>query len=155
MQLIGALIVPWWFRGRRREIRQWVDAFLDAAGDAAVGRAAPKCWRYVGLVAEPGIRAGADASDRACTTSCWSPNAVSARRWRSTRPAATSWAIANDCLLLLVTLARQASVGERIDAVEVVALRADVRRRCSSNWATTTGSSVIDGDERHARHRPG
>ena len=78
---------------------------------------------YVGLVAEPGIRAGADAS-----TDLHDELLVSERRQREAlafdEAGGDEWAIANDCLLLLVTLARQASVGERIDAVEVVALRA-------------------------------
>jgi predicted ATPase len=46
MQLVGALITPWWFRGRRREARQWVDAFLDAKGaSSAAARARVLSWQ--------------------------------------------------------------------------------------------------------------
>ena len=77
----------------------------------------------VGLVAEPGIRAGADAS-----TDLRDELLVAERRQREAlafdEAGEDEWAIANDCLLLLATLTRQASIGERIDAAEVVALRA-------------------------------
>ena len=32
LRLVGELVLPWWFRGRRQEIREWVDAALAAAG---------------------------------------------------------------------------------------------------------------------------
>lgn len=34
LRLIGALILPWWFRGRGREARRWLEACLAAAMDA-------------------------------------------------------------------------------------------------------------------------
>ena len=77
----------------------------------------------VGLVAEPGIRAGADAS-----TDLHDELLVAEHRQREAlaldEVGGDEWAIANDCLLLLSTLTRQASVGERIDVAEVDALRA-------------------------------
>jgi hypothetical protein len=33
VELIGSLVLPWYFRGRRQEARHWADTFLDAAAD--------------------------------------------------------------------------------------------------------------------------
>jgi hypothetical protein len=33
MRILSALILPWWFRGRGREARQWLDRYLDVAPD--------------------------------------------------------------------------------------------------------------------------
>ena len=109
LRLVGELVLPWWFRGRRQEIREWVDAALAAAG--TVRRpAAHACWR------------GAD----------WSPSPVRRPEARATDPRAElalaeargrealaideengdAEATAYDCMLLLSTLTRQTSMGE-------------------------------------------
>lgn len=52
LRLVGAVILPWWFRGRRLEIRQWAAASLAAGiGESPALRA--RVLAYVGLVAEP------------------------------------------------------------------------------------------------------
>ena len=123
----------------------------SAAGDAAVDRGQPgrRARRRAGAA---GPRAGdgwvagrADRPDggrgrrrrRPCTTSWRWPRPASARRWRSTCPATTSWDTAFARLLLLATLARQASAGEPID-------RGRGRRRSS-----TTSAAAFDrlGDD--------
>ncbi len=122
LRLAGNLVLPWWFRGRRQEIREWCEAALAAAGDQpSAGRA--QVLACVGLVAEPGIRPGADAA-----TDLRDELLLAERRLREAlafdETGGDEWAIANDCLLLLATLTRQASIGEQFDAVEVDALRA-------------------------------
>jgi predicted ATPase/DNA-binding SARP family transcriptional activator len=51
LRLIGALILPWWFRGRGREARQWVEACLDAVTDPDPGVLA-KALTWSGLLAD-------------------------------------------------------------------------------------------------------
>jgi predicted ATPase/DNA-binding SARP family transcriptional activator len=53
LRLIGALIVPWWFRGRRQEARHWVESCLAAARDAPpIVRAKALAW--CGLLTDSG-----------------------------------------------------------------------------------------------------
>ena len=52
LRLIGALILPWWFRGRGRDARRWVETFLaSATGPPAV---LAKVLTWSGLLADFG-----------------------------------------------------------------------------------------------------
>ncbi len=121
LRLAGDLVLPWWFRGRRQEIREWCEEALAAAGDRpSAGRA--RVLATAGLVAEPGIRLGADTA-----TDLHEELLIAERRQREAlafdEAGEDERVIANDCLLLLSTVTRQASIGERIDLEEADALR--------------------------------
>ncbi len=52
LRLIGALLTPWWFRGRRPEMRHWTAACLRAAPDVpSLDRA--RALAYQGFISEP------------------------------------------------------------------------------------------------------
>jgi hypothetical protein len=55
LRLIGALILPWWFRSRGREARQWVDAYLQLAPHAPPP-VRTKALTWSGLLADFGSR---------------------------------------------------------------------------------------------------
>ena len=109
LRLVGELVLPWWFRGRRQEIREWVDAALAAAGTVRTpGRARVLAWS--GLVAEPGpVIGGSAAAHR-------SELALAEARGREAltidEENGDAEATAYDCLLLMSTLTRQTSMGE-------------------------------------------
>ena len=42
---VGALIMPWWFRGRRQETRQWIEASPRRRRPTDRRRCGPGCWR--------------------------------------------------------------------------------------------------------------
>ena len=52
LRLTGDVILPWWFRGRRQEIRHWAEVVLAACGDRAPLLRA-KVLANAGLMAEP------------------------------------------------------------------------------------------------------
>jgi predicted ATPase/DNA-binding SARP family transcriptional activator len=122
LRLIGDLILPWWFRGRRQEIREWSEAAL-AAADGRPSAARSQVLAMAGLVAEPGIKPGAHVA-----TDLHDELLLAEHRQREAlafdQAGDDGFAIANDCLVLLATLTRQASIGERVDAAEVDTLRA-------------------------------
>ena len=136
LRLAGDLVLPWWFRGRRQEIREWCDAALTAAGDQpSPGRA--QVLASVGLIAEPGIRTGADA-----LTDLHEELQLAERRQREAlafdEGGDDEWAIANDCLLLLSTLTRRPRSASGSTPPRSTPC-GRVRRRPSSASATTTG----------------
>ena len=52
LRLLGALLTPWWFRGRRPEMRHWTAVCLTAAPDVpSLDRA--RVLAYQGFIAEP------------------------------------------------------------------------------------------------------
>jgi hypothetical protein len=53
LRLIGALVLPWWFRSRGREARHWVEACLRAATDPPPAVLA-KALTWSGLLADFG-----------------------------------------------------------------------------------------------------
>ena len=63
LQLVGELVLPWWFRGRRQEIREWADAALAAAGDMPPSPARARVLSLSGLIAEPRLKPGAPPTD--------------------------------------------------------------------------------------------
>ena len=52
LRLIGALSTPWWFRGRRPEMRQWTAMCLAAAPDVP-SKDRARALAYQGFIAEP------------------------------------------------------------------------------------------------------
>ena len=84
LRLIGPLILPWWFRGRRQEIVDWADAALAAstppadAGRGRGARAVPAWWP------SPACGVGPDGTEPAGAARARRRRA-SARRSPSTR----------------------------------------------------------------------
>ena len=55
MRMIGALIVPWWFRGRGRETRRWVEVCLATIDETTtVDPAVGAVLTWTGLLADFG-----------------------------------------------------------------------------------------------------
>jgi predicted ATPase/DNA-binding SARP family transcriptional activator len=131
LRLIGALVMPWWFRGRRQESRHWVEAAL-AAADASPAAIDPvalaKALSFSGLVCEaggwtddpvmPGGPAGLDQQ-----------LALAEARQRRAIELGTgigdAYVIASIKVLLVVTLARRVSAGVAIDPGEIARLEAE------------------------------
>ena len=111
LRLLGPLITPWWYRGRRLEVVDWADAALAASTHLATPAKAVVLSRC-GLVSEPGLRRGPDG------TSLRAQLELAETRQREAlaidEANGDELAAAYDRLMLLNTLARQASIGELV-----------------------------------------
>jgi hypothetical protein len=123
LRLTGDLILPWWFRGRRQEIRQWAATVLDAAGDRAPLLRA-KVLAYAGLMAEPRHRGATSPAtelhDELATAERDHREALATYRRLGHDPLDLAYAE----LLLLATLTRRASMGDALPRGEAAALLA-------------------------------
>ena len=114
-------MLPWWFRGRRQEIREWVDAALAAAGAVrSPGRARVLAWS--GLVAEPGPAPGGSNTDPRVELELAESRGREALAIDAENGDAE--ATAYDCMLLLSTLTRRTSMGESPTPPDAAALYA-------------------------------
>ncbi|MET0324975.1 MAG: BTAD domain-containing putative transcriptional regulator, partial [Ilumatobacteraceae bacterium] len=125
LQLVGSVIMPWWFRGRRGETRRWIEASLAAGVDAAPELRA-RVLATGGLLAEPTSPtvlvdgAGGAIHDEL---------ALAEQRQREALGLYLAGDNALDTafakLLLLATMLRQATAGEPVDRTEAATLVAD------------------------------
>jgi hypothetical protein len=118
LRLIGALILPWWFRSRGREARRWLEACLATAGDAPTPVLA-KALTWSGLLADfntgtkepPDLEHELDEADR--------------RQQRAVAislDAGDERAVAVARLQRSLTLTRRALAGIAVDPAEVATL---------------------------------
>ncbi len=111
LRLAGALIRPWWFRGRRQEIREMATAALDAAGDRFPQLRA-KVLANAALMAEPRHRGdgppGTELHDDLVLAERDHREAIAIHAEHGGDPLEVAYAQ----LLLLATLTRRASLGE-------------------------------------------
>ena len=118
--LVGDLMLAWWFRGRTQEIRDWAEAALAAsAGQPSAARA--KALAMAGNLAEPSIRPGA-----AAPTDLRHELKIAETHQREALAFDDEHGYddeaASVCLLLHNTLTRQASMGEPVDLDEAAAV---------------------------------
>jgi predicted ATPase/DNA-binding SARP family transcriptional activator len=122
LQLAVTLFPSWWSRGRRQEVRDWLDAALEAAADGAPLALRANAVAVRAYLAEPG------------TTSRWRGDLeeVLAEAEREERTA-LAWMSETDEpprrasveMLLMATIARRAAAGAAIDRREVTELGRD------------------------------
>ena len=120
LRLVGAVLLPWWFRGRRQEARRWYEASLAAGVGAAPLRRA-RVLAASGLFAEPHLSfAGTGGATGA---QLHHELTIAEGRQREALAiciaAGDAWETASTQLLLLATLARRASAGEPVHHGEV------------------------------------
>jgi predicted ATPase/DNA-binding SARP family transcriptional activator len=140
LRLTAALIRPWWFRGRRQDIRQWADTVLAVAGaQHPVLRA--KVLSHAGLMAEPRHTGdgspGTELKDELAAAERDQREAIELQRRHG-----DARDVAYAELLLLATLTRQASLGETLRPGEAAALVASATATfdtCGDDY----GSAVI------------
>jgi predicted ATPase/DNA-binding SARP family transcriptional activator len=129
LRLVGALLLAWWFRGRRHEARRWYEASL-AAGTGTSPRVRARVLASSGLFAEPRMTVAgpAERSSDGISDLLHGELAVAEARQREALAicldTGDDWDTAMTRLLLLATLARRASAGEPVDHAEVAALAA-------------------------------
>ena len=116
LQLLGPLLRPWWFRGRRRHIVEWSATALAAStGSTTAARA--RVLAMSGLVTES-TRSGTDR----VTASLRGELAQAEERQREAlaidEQRGDRVAIAYDCLQLVATMARRASMGDVVEPHE-------------------------------------
>ena len=116
LQLLGPLLRPWWFRGRRRHIVEWSATALAAStGSTTAARA--RVLAMSGLVTES-TRSGTDR----VTASLRGELAQAEERQREAlaidERRGDRVAIAYDCLQLVATMARRASIGDVVEPHE-------------------------------------
>lgn len=121
LQLIGALFLPWWFRGRRAELRQWSSACL-ATAPATPSLALARVLANVRFTAEP---------RRPITLPGELESASEIAERRQRRAVAMSAELGDDhvtayCqfLLLATMMTRRASAGKPFDSEEFARLAA-------------------------------
>jgi predicted ATPase len=142
LQLVASVIMPWWFRGRRRETRQWIEASLAAGRDAPPALQA-RVMATGGLLAEPTSPtvvedgAGGAIHDELAL--------AEARQRRALEIYGGGDDVLDTAfarLLLLATLTRQASAGQPVDRAEAAAL-ADESAAAFDALGNDYGSAVV------------
>jgi predicted ATPase/DNA-binding SARP family transcriptional activator len=119
LRLLGPLLRPWWFRGRRHDIATWSDAALAAsAGTTTPARA--RVLSMSGLITE----STSSGTDRVTARVHEDLARAEARQREALAFDETGHdraAIAYDCLQLLATMARRASIGGAVSPEEPAA----------------------------------
>ena len=131
-------MLPWWFQGRRQEIREWVDALAAAGAVRSPGRGTRAGVEWTGRRTGPGTRRLEHRSS----------GRTGARRVPRGREALAidaengdAEATAYDCMLLLSTLTRRTSMGELPTPPDAASLYA--RGELFDRLGDDFGSSVI------------
>ena len=141
LRLTGDVILPWWFRGRRQEIRHWAAVVLAACGDRAPLLRA-KVLANAGLMAEPRHRGSASPAtelhDELTTAERDHREAIALYHRHGSDPVDLAYAE----LLLLATLTRRASMGDSLAPGEAAALVASAAATFDAA-GDDYGSSII------------
>ena len=142
LQLVASVIMPWWFRGRRQEARQWIEASLAAGLDAAPALRA-RVMATGGLLAEP---TSPTVVEDGAGGAIHDELALAEARQRQALAIYLSGDDELDTafarLLLLATLTRQASAGEPVDRAEATAL-VDESTAAFDGLGNDYGSAVV------------
>ena len=130
LRLIGALSTPWWFRGRRPEMRHWTAVSLAAAPDVP-SKDRARALAYQGFIAEPAVHpvpgqveGELEAAEQRQRDAVTMGRALGDAR-----------VVASAQLRLMSTMTRRAAAGALLDRAEFAALADD-----------TYGTYDLEGD---------